>query len=256
MKQNVIVILFGILILSACKAPKPPQERSLSVKHNYIILLDLSDRIIVQDNQPERDKEIILSIYNRFLDKVKKDLYIKSRDEIKVVIAPQRGNMLRTDVFEDRLYINMENIPPVLKNKQEDKRTADFKANLDSLYKEAVFSSRPSDYYGADIWKYFYEDMILDYVSDTLTKNYLFILTDGYPIVGKDKEKLQPISNKFPDLHIILVEAAPRDKDLEWDSIISLWAEWFSEIGIENYTLLKRKAISKEIETISDILNQ
>ena len=243
-------------MFSACKLPEPPQEKTLAVKHNYIILLDLSDRIIVQENQPNRDKQIILSIYNQFLKKVKKELYIKSRDEIKVVIAPQKGDKLRTDVFEDRLYVNMENIPHVFKNKQEEQRTADFKANLDSLYKEAQFSNIPSDYYGADIWKYFYEDMTQDYVSDTLTKNFLFILTDGYPIVGKDKEKLQPIIEKFPDLHIILVEAAPRDKDMEWDSIMNLWEDWFSEIGIEKYTLLKRSAISKEIETIKDILSE
>jgi hypothetical protein len=150
----------------------------------------------------------------------------------------------------------MESIPLVLKNKQEEERTASFKANLDSLYNEAEFSSVPSDYYGADIWKYFYEDMTVDYVSDTLTKNFLFILTDGYPIVGKDRAKLQPIVDNFPGLHIILVEAAPRDKDLEWDNVMNLWAEWFSEIGIDKYTLLKRKAISKEVETIRDILDE
>jgi len=256
MKQSTLIILLGAIILSSCKVPKPPKEKTLSVKHNYIILLDLSDRLIVQDNQPNRDIQIIQSIYKQFTEKVKKDLYIKSRDEIKVVIAPQRYNKLRTDVFEDRLYINMENIPHVFKKKQEDKRTADFKANLDSLYNEAVFSSIPSDYYGADIWKYFYEDMVTDYVSDSLTKNFLFILTDGYPIVGKNKEKLEPIIDNFPDLHIILVEAAPRDKDMEWDSIMNLWAEWFSDIGIEKYTMLKRKAISKEIEAIKDIIEE
>lgn len=256
MKKSTIFFLLGIFILSSCQVPKPPKKKTLSVKHNYVILLDLSDRIIVQENQPQRDKEIILSIYNDFMNKVKKDLYIKSRDEIKVVIAPQRGDKLRKDVFEDRLYINMEKIPHVLKNKQEKQRTANFKANLDSLYNEAVFSSLPSDYNGADIWKYFYEDMTLDYVSDTLTKNFLFILTDGYPIVGKEKEKLQPIMDNFPGLHVILVEAAPRDKDMEWDSIMNLWAEWFNEIGIDKYTLLKRTAISKEIETISDIISK
>ena len=252
--KKILIALIGVVLLVACQPPKP-QERTLSVKHNYIILLDLSDRIIVQENQPERDKQIILAIYEQFLEKVKQDLYIKSRDEIKVVIAPQRGDNLRTEVFEDRLYINMENIPHVLKKKQEDMRSADFKANLDSLYNEAQFSKNPSDYHGADIWKYFYEDIVSDYVSDTLTKNFLFILTDGYPIVGKDKKKLEPIMDNFPGLHIILAEAAPRDKDLEWDGIMTMWSDWFKEIEIEQYTLLKRKAITKEIETIKDIIN-
>ena len=256
MKNKIQFILVVAFVFASCQMPKPPVKKTLSVKHNYIILLDLSDRLIVQENQPERDKEIILSIYDQFVEKTKKELYIKSRDEIKVVIAPQRGDRLRAEVFEDRLYINMENIPHVLKKKKEDERTANFKANLDSLYNEAEFSSIPSDYNGADIWKYFYEDIVSDYVSDTLTKNFLFILTDGYPIVGKNKEKLEPLLDNFPDLHVILVEAAPRDKDMEWDNIMNLWSEWFSEIEIEKYTLLKRKANSKEVETIKDILEE
>ncbi|MBN1417033.1 MAG: hypothetical protein JW973_18195, partial [Bacteroidales bacterium] len=87
-----------------------------------------------------------------------------------------------------------------------------------------------------------------------LTTNFLIILTDGYPIVGKDKEKLQPIKNKFPDLKVVLVEAAPREKDMEWDHIMEMWSEWFGEIGISDYTLIKRKAISKEKEQLSDII--
>jgi hypothetical protein len=190
------------------------------------------------------------------LEKVKKELYIKSRDEIKIVIAPQKGDNLRTEIFEDRLYINMENLPLVFKRKQEEQRSADFRANLDSLYSEAIFSSEPSDYHGADIWKYFYEDMTTDFVSDTLTKNFLFILTDGYPIVGTNKRKLEPIIDNFPDLHVILVEAAPREEDLEWDSVLNMWTDWFNEIEIDKYTLVKRMAITKEIEIIKDIINE
>ena len=50
-----------------------------------------------------------------------------------------------------------------------------------------MFSKTPEDYHGADIWKYFYEDLKVDYSTDTLTENYLFIITDGYPIVGKQQ---------------------------------------------------------------------
>ena len=70
-------------------------------------------------------------------------------------------------------------------------------ANLDSLYNEAEYSKTPEDYHGADIWKYFYEDLKVDYSKDTLTQNYLFILTDGYPIVGKKQVKLNNIANEF-----------------------------------------------------------
>jgi len=260
MKSRKTISFIGVLMLllsfTMCKPPVPKETNQVRIKNNFIVLLDLSDRIIVQPNQLERDKEIIHHIYGVFENIVRENLYIKSRDEIKVVIAPQKGSGLPVEIFEDRLYVNMDNINLVYRKSKERERRAEYLANIDTLYKEAIFSTNPEDYYGADIWKYFYEDLKYDYVSDTLTKNFLFILTDGYPIVGKDPNKLQPISARFPDLHVVIVEAAPRDKDLEWDRIMDRWSEWFDEINVPKYTIIKRKAISKEKEMIDDIIGE
>lgn len=249
------IFLATFLMVVGCNVPPPEGKKDGErIKHNYIILLDLSDRLIVQENQPARDKQIIAKLYSIFEEKVKKDLYIKSRDEIKVVIAPQRGTRVKRDIYEDRLYVNMENIKNVYRKTGEVKRRKEFLANLDTLYKEAVFSRVPQDYYGADIWKYFYEDLKNDYSKDKLTENYLFILTDGYPIVGNDQNKLHQVKSVNPDLHVILVEASPREKDMEWDHIMGIWEEWFNKIGVKNYTLIKRGALTKELEEIQDVL--
>jgi len=252
------IFVFGIIALFLIEGCQPPDKKKnvLRQKHNYIILLDLSDRLIVQENQPERAKQIIRQLYEIFESKVKRDLYIKSRDEIKVVIAPQLGSGLRREVFEDRLYVNMDNIKNIYRKRDEVQRREDFMANLDTLYQEAVFSKTPEDYHGADIWKYFYEDLKMDYSRDTLTQNYLFILTDGYPIVGKDQVKLRDIENDYKDLHVILLEAAPREKDMEWDRIMGIWENWFDRIGVKEYTLIKRGAITKELEEIKEILTE
>ncbi len=249
-----VILAIGLLVVS-CSLPAPEKRTSqLRTKHNYIILLDLSDRLIVQNDQPARDKQIITEIYSQFEEKVKKDLYIKSRDEIKVVIAPQSESGINRDEFEDRLYVNMKSINNVQRKPKEEERRETFLSNLDTLYKKAAFSMTPEKYNGADIWKYFYEDLRNDYSRDTLTENYLFILTDGYPIVS-NQHKLLEVKNEFPDLHIVLLEAAPREKDLEWDHIMSIWAEWFYKIGIKKYTLIKRGSISKELEQVNEIVN-
>jgi len=251
------VILGAIILLASCQLPRPDKkEQTMRVKHNYIVLLDLSDRLIVQENQPERDKQLIKSLYTLFEEKVRSDLYIKSGDKIKVVMAPQMGARLRRDVFEDRLYVNMNSIKNVYRKVKEEERREAFYANLDTLYHNAVFSERQEDYHGADIWKYFYEDLAVDYVADENTRNYLFILTDGYPIVGHNQKKLLAVKNEFPDLHIVMLEASPREKDMEWDRIMSVWQEWFDGMGIENYTLIKRGAITKEVEQVRTLLNQ
>jgi hypothetical protein len=253
MKNTRYILFSAALIMAACQPPVPA-KKALSVKHNYIILLDLSDRLILQPDQPARDKELIKAIYLLFEQQVKKDLYIKSRDDIKVVIAPQRGAGLRTDIYEDKLFVNMDNIQKVLRRTKEEERRTNFFNTLDELYAKAVFSKVPEEYFGADIWKYVYEDLADDLSKDNLTKNYLFILTDGYPIVGKDLNKLEPVNKSFPPMEIILLEGSPRDKDLEWDHIIEMWAQWFDSMQLKKYTFIKRKAISKEVEQIKAIV--
>jgi hypothetical protein len=249
-----IPVITFLFVLASCMPPQEEKEIPTPVKHNYIILLDLSDRLIVQDNQPERDKELIKHIYTIFEDGVRKQLYLRSRDEIRVVIAHQRGADLKSEVYEDSLYTNIESIPGVLRRKTEEKRRNTFYNNLDKLYEQAVFSNNPKDFYGADIWRYFYEDLKVDYVTDTLTQNYLFLFTDGYPIVGKDLTKLQSVNEEYPDLKVILIEAAPRDKDLEWDRIQDLWVEWFESMNIKDYIFIKRGALSKEKDMLTEIL--
>ncbi len=249
-----IPVALVLLVLGSCMPPPEEKEISTPVKHNYIILLDLSDRLIIQDNQPERDKELIRHIYTLFEERVRKHLYLRSRDEIKVVIAHQRGASLQNEVYEDSLYISMDNTPAVLRRKKEEERRLIFFDNLDKLYDQAVFSDNPKKYYGADIWKYFYEDLKVDYVKDTLTQNFLFLFTDGYPIVGKDLSKLQIVKEEYPDLRIILIEAAPRDKDMEWDRVIELWEEWFDSMKIDDYEFVKRMALSKEKDMLREIL--
>ena len=256
MKKNKVIIYFLLVVLIGACNPPPPKEKKLSVKHNYIILVDLSDRLIVQKEQPHRDKEIIKYIYNLFEQKVKKDLYIKSRDEIKVVIAPQKGSDLDIERFEDSLYVNMGEIQHVYRRPQEEARRNRFLTGLDELYKRAQFSKIPHEYYGADIWKYVYEDLKTDYSKDTLTKNFLFILTDGYPIVGKDLAKLKPVNKEFPNLQIILLEASPRDKDMEWDRVMALWTDWFESMEIEDYTFIKRRALQKVEGQIKEIISE
>jgi hypothetical protein len=248
-------VIMVLLLLASCMPPQEEKQVATPVKYNYIILLDLSDRLIVQDNQPERDKELIKHIYTLFENRVRSQLYLRSRDEIRVVIAHQRGADLRSEVYEDSLYTNIENIPGVLRRKSEEKRRNIFNNNLDRLYDQAVFSKNPKDFYGADIWRYFYEDLKVDYVTDTLTKNFLFLFTDGYPIVGKDLTKLQSVNEQYPDLKVILIEAAPRDKDLEWDRVMELWEEWFDSMNIKDYEFVKRGALSKEKDMLTEILS-
>jgi len=72
--------------------------------------------------------------------------------------------------------------------------------------------------------------------------------------VGKDLSKLQTVKEDYPDLKILLIEAAPRDKDMEWDRVVDLWEEWFDSMKIDDFEFVKRMALSKEKDLLREIL--
>jgi hypothetical protein len=80
------------------------------------------------------------------------------------------------------------------------------------------------------------------------------IITDGYPIVGHNRNKLLEVKNEFPGLKIALIEAAPREQDLEWDRMMETWQEWFEGMGVKEYTLIKRGSITKELEQVKEVV--
>ena len=50
------------------------------------------------------------------------------------------------------------------------------------------------------------------------------------------------------------LEASPREKDMEWDRVMSVWQDWFEEMGIKEYTLIKRGSITKEMEQVRAVI--
>jgi len=247
-------LIFILFVFNKCAAP-PERDAKPYIRHNYIVLLDLSDRLIIEQDQPERDKYLVNAIYTAFEQKVRMGMYFRATDEIKVVIAPQEGSPIKAENFENDLYINMDRISINDRKTFEKERRERFSSTLDKLYSESVFSNEPDDYKGADIWKYFKEDINKDMETDSLTKNYLFLFTDGYNVVGNQQNKLLEVKDKYSSLNIMLLEATPREGDLEWDSVMNKWAAWFEEMEIDNFILEKRRAKDKTVEAIYDFLD-
>ena len=52
----------------------------------------------------------------------------------------------------------------------------------------------------------------------------------------------------------MLIEAAPRERDMEWDKMMETWEEWFDRIGVKEYTLIKRGSITKELEQVKEVV--
>jgi hypothetical protein len=251
-------ILVGFCILLSCrnklKIDLPPDFNKPAIKHNYIILVDLSDRLIIKEDQPNRDIELIKHIFNLFEEKTKLSLNIFSDDLIRVVIAEQLGGIQYPEDYEDSLYINMEKIPLTYRTRYLNSRRKIFSSSLNKLYSSAVFSKNPSDFYGANIWKYFQDDLYDDISTGPLCENFLFILTDGYCVVGHDPNRLMPVSHSYPGLKVMMLELAPKPIDGEWDRISKNWTDWLKTMGITEIQLRQREALTQTKEAISDII--
>ncbi|MFT3826084.1 MAG: hypothetical protein QM731_19335 [Chitinophagaceae bacterium] len=295
-RHTISICLLATLSLTGCNefqqavqdAKKPT---TAPPKDNYIVLLDLSDRIL-QNNQQQvaKDLTVVNSIYTAFKVKLaEKDpthLYYTVTDKLKVLIAPQKST-------PKSLYDEVGTLRVELASEQPEKRAAaidgaekTFQTTLPDIYKQAVISNNSKAYSGADIWKYFNEDLQDD--LDKGARNTLFIVTDGYmnfesasdktvqnnrftscsQLIAKLKKNadwtsrfdaddygLLPTGKKFSNLQVVLLEVDPRqDWNEEYNVLQKIWGKWFAEMGISNYHFVKNDNINEIKESLEKIM--
>jgi hypothetical protein len=230
-------ILLLLLLISSCNVP-PTVQKAVRPTVNVMILLDLSDRLIEQDGQSSRDKELVNHICSEMANIIRDNNGVdRSKETIKIQIAYQDSIPYSTRQFSDSLYFKMSKevrggIPAVRKILLER-----FSRNLDQLYKAAVFSKIPTDYSGANISRYFIQDLNNDIKRDSMTTNLLFILTDGYVVVGQDNNLMLDVHNTFPELKVMVLEIAPRNENYESERIQQSWDNWFAKMAVKGYAL-------------------
>lgn len=258
MKRNIVTCL----VLLGCYCSNTDQKYNSSAMvqkvppDNIIILLDLSDRLLAE-NQVSRDKQIMQTIYSYFEKKVHKSLYIDSKDRFMVQIAYQKKTPFDVEKIENDFYINIGEIPVPVRKKEEPDRKTRFLSSLESLYSKAVFSTNKNDYLGADIERYFRDDLAND-LKDEGFNNYVVVLTDGYMFIqGKQVEMVKhliDVQKKFDNLKVVIMEVAPKDIDGEFDRLKNLWVNWLNAMGIKNILFLKKDMLNKNLESLTTFL--
>jgi hypothetical protein len=289
-------LLILVLIISGCsefeqavkdakkEIPPPPKD-------NYIILLDLSDRIL-NNNQQQVPKDIFVvqSIFKAFRAKLEaKDpthLFYTVSDKLKVLVAPQRNTLPDVYNLAGELRIALASAQPEQKAQLLTETEKKFNTLLPELYKKAVISNNSKDYAGADIWRYFNEDLEGDLEPDAT--NTLFIITDGYmdfentelrpsqnnrytsisQIIQQLKKHpdwhnrfekedfgLLPVKKQFPKLKVVLLELKPKeDWPGEYTLLTDIWSKWLKEMGITSFSFVKDDNINEVNESIEKLL--
>ena len=171
-----IIVLTWLIVVSGCNSDQGEQVMPKPV--NFIVLLDLSDRLTVSGTDIN-DQALILAVARQFESRVKMNLIIRSSDKFKIRIFPQKGYRLDVNMYENMLSIDMKALEIALKNSQLKRFMVDLPATVRQLYLDASLDkTKTSDYFGSDIWKYFNEQLRLDLEKDC--KNHIIVLTDGY----------------------------------------------------------------------------
>jgi hypothetical protein len=266
------------------EAPPPPKD-------NYIVLLDLSDRILLNNQeQIAKDLTAIRNVYALFKTNLnKKDpshLYYGLNDKLKILIAPQKTTPGKLYEESGLLRVDLSSEQPEKRSKlvQESEKT--FNTILPDVYKQALVGKHTSDYAGADIWKYFNEDLTDDLDKDA--RNTLFILTDGYMDFEKSEDRpvlnnrytscaqiiknlksypdwntrfdkgdygLIPITKKFPNLKVVLLQVNPsQDWPSEYPLLTRIWSKWFKEMNIDTFSFIKDDNIGEVRESLEKFM--
>lgn len=267
------------------------KEGSAPPKDNYIVLLDMSDRILYNNQQQvPKDIQVIQSIYAAFKSKLNaKDptrLYFTVNDKLKLMVAPQRTTVRDVYNMAGNLRISLGSAQPEQKAKMIEETEKKFGSLLPQMYRKAVISNNSTSYAGADIWKYFNEDLPDDLEKDA--QNTLFIITDGYmdfenlegrasrnnrytscaQIINNLKKApdwhsrfkegdygLLPVNKKFPNLKVIVLELNPKDDWTgEYSMLTTIWSKWFTEMGIKSFAFVKDDNINEINESIEKLL--
>jgi len=265
--------------------PPPPKD-------NYIILLDLSDRILENDQQQiAKDLTVIKNIYGFFKSNLnKKDpshLYYALNDKLKVLIAPQKSTPGKLYETSGLLRVDISAEPPEKRSRLVQESEKKFSTILPDVYRQALVSKHSSGYAGADIWKYFNEDLADDLDKDA--QNTLFIITDGYLDFEKTEDRpnlnnrftscakiintlkthadwssrfdnedygLMSVTKKFPHLRVVLLQMNPSQEwPEEYPLLTKIWSKWFKEMNIDTFSFIKNDNIGEVTESLGKFID-
>ncbi len=259
------LLLLGMAILPSCGDGARQQAATSMEPINVVIVLDLSNRLVKTPGQAEKDKQAINAFLELFEAKQKRQAYIGSNDQLRIVIAPQpdvptsTNDSLRIDMNDmKRPNRNMPSIgrPRFVKERER------FSRNVDRIYREAL----QNPFTGADLYTFFCTELRSNFgVTEGKTK--VIVLTDGYLqfdrqyLAGrpectymrrldrmreeKDDWKayfesrelaLCPCQNaNFSGMEVMMLETAPLFKGssvYEFPMIEHYWMTWFNAMGV------------------------
>ncbi|WP_418264181.1 hypothetical protein [Flavobacterium faecale] len=176
--KNIFYTLSLVFIISLVFTSCRKEESKKDIKpSNYIVVLDLSDRILVPE-QLDKDFYLIEQYFKIFEKNARRNLVLSSKDRFSVRIIPQNNSPLNINHYEDLLRIYLDETQVKDKNKSLLELSQSLSKVLNGLKKDAYYGKVSSNYFGVDIWAYLHDNG--KGLSKPGFENKILVLTDGY----------------------------------------------------------------------------
>lgn len=277
MRSLLFFVLLLMSLLAGCGTdstptpPAPPLRRD-----NYVVLLDLSDRLL-QAGQVGRDTALIGQVLASYRAGVAAKLYVGSADRLKIVLAPQASHSTAVQQLGQGLYLDLGQVP-LAERRNLATPLKRLRQQVATLYAAASQDRSPRHYAGADLWHYFRDQLALDFPMSPEYEdhNHLLVLTDGYldfedyaghrqaghryastsfvPALAHEGEQwpalfsqgnygLLPLPGPCPpalrQLRVVVAEVQPH-AEYHLDILTAVWQQWLRESGLPTPQLLPR----------------
>ena len=239
------------------------QEKQLNIS----ILLDLSDRIkpINNPSAQKNDIEDIKTITEFFKSNMERLGAYKAKGKIRIFFSPTPTNENINSIVS-KLIIDCSKMDNKGRKEVYDNITELYSQNLEQIYQETIATS---DWTGADIWRFFKDD-VKDFCieNDTNYRNILIIFTDGYlyhpqtyynnanrytyllgnsnlrdyrgqnwqQMIEQNDFGIMTDRDDLSDLEVLVLEVKAENPNFKIDEDILrfLWKKWFKEMNISH----------------------
>ena len=172
--HNIILLTIIMLLFTSCEKVAVKVEKQ---PVNFIVLLDLSDRIL-EPEQLDKDFALIETTFKSFEKQARQNLVISSKDRFSIKIIPQKNSPLNVNHYEDLLQLYLDETEVAVKNKSLVSLSKTLPKILENLKKEALYGKTSKAYFGVDIWAYLHDNG--KGLSKSGFVNKVLVITDGY----------------------------------------------------------------------------
>lgn len=284
MKCNFYIFIALVIIFFSGVSCENKEQTPAKKPKNYTVIIDFSDRILIP-HQLDKDMYLIEKYFQYFEKNARRNLILNAKDRFSVRIIPQKNSPLDFQKYEDQLHVYLDELEVKDKNKVVESLSKNLPKILENLKKDALYSQKPHDYFGVDIWTFLHD--YANGLSKTGFDNTMLLITDGYfdfenqahvmqnenqytstrflnELKGTDwkqraetkKMGLVPIKLEKNTKWIVAGIAGKKSNDiLQTEKVSYFWKKWLVDSGIAAPQLILNGSKSEMTSNLTSQLN-